>query len=92
MQAGQDQVLVVGGFLFTKWSSIEIKYGPFTLNYIQPPPPALLHRLDKTKFFVVGGFLFTGLTTALFPLTVIKTRQMALEGAPRGVKVRVGRG
>lgn len=29
-----------------------------------------------------------GLTTCLFPLTVIKTRQMAVEGAPAGFKVQ----
>lgn len=28
-----------------------------------------------------------GLTTLLFPLSVIKTRQMALEGAPTGLRV-----
>lgn len=34
-------------------------------------------RLDKKKFFVVGVGLFSGVTTALYPLSVIKTRQMA---------------
>ena len=37
-------------------------------------------RLDKKKFFVHGIFIFTGLTGCLFPLTVIKTRMMALDG------------
>lgn len=37
----------------------------------------LLSRLDKRKFFVVGVGMFSGVTTVLFPLTVIKTRQMA---------------
>jgi solute carrier family 25 protein 44 len=36
-------------------------------------------RLDKRKFFVNGIFIFTGLTGCLFPLTVIKTRMMALD-------------
>lgn len=35
--------------------------------------------LDKQKFFVNGAFIFTGLTGCLFPLTVIKTRMMALD-------------
>ncbi|KAF6265949.1 putative mitochondrial carrier protein [Scenedesmus sp. NREL 46B-D3] len=34
-------------------------------------------RLDKFKFFYVGVGLFSGVTTTLFPLSVIKTRQMA---------------
>eukprot|EP00897_Mesotaenium_endlicherianum_P006687 jgi/Mesen1/6046/ME000308S05239 len=39
-------------------------------------------RLDKTKFFVVGTGLFTGVTTALFPFSVIKTRlQVATSAA-----------
>jgi solute carrier family 25 protein 44 len=42
-------------------------------------------RLDKQQFFVYGAGIFTGLTAALFPLSVIKTRMMALEGAPRGL-------
>ncbi|BDA44644.1 Solute carrier family 25 member 44 [Coccomyxa sp. Obi] len=43
-------------------------------------------RLDKRKFLFVGAGIFSGLTTCLFPLTVIKTRQMAVEGAPAGFK------
>jgi hypothetical protein len=34
-------------------------------------------RLDKKKFFVVGLGLFSGVTTVLYPLSVVKTRQMA---------------
>ncbi|EIE21419.1 putative mitochondrial carrier protein [Coccomyxa subellipsoidea C-169] len=44
-------------------------------------------RLDKRKFLIMGAGIFSGLTTCLFPLTVIKTRQMAVEGAPAGFKV-----
>lgn len=29
-----------------------------------------------------------GVTTCLFPLTVLKTRQMAIQGAPTGLWVR----
>ncbi|KAI3924486.1 hypothetical protein MKW98_032687, partial [Papaver atlanticum] len=31
-------------------------------------------RLDKRKFYVVGAGLFTGVTVALYPVSVIKTR------------------
>jgi solute carrier family 25 protein 44 len=37
--------------------------------------------LDKRKFFVNGVVVFSSLTTCLFPLTVIKTRMMAMDGA-----------
>lgn len=35
---------------------------------------------------MLGAGIFSGLTTALYPLSVIKTRMMALEGAPPGLK------
>ncbi|KAF5830214.1 mitochondrial carrier domain-containing protein [Dunaliella salina] len=41
-------------------------------------------RIDKTKFFVHGLGLFSGVTTMLFPLSVIKTRQMASHGVSGG--------
>ncbi|KAI3439494.1 uncharacterized protein J3R85_004697 [Psidium guajava] len=31
-------------------------------------------KLDKTKFYVVGAGLFTGVTVALYPVSVVKTR------------------
>ncbi|KAF5735606.1 Mitochondrial substrate carrier family protein [Tripterygium wilfordii] len=31
-------------------------------------------RLDKTKFYALGAGIFTGLTTALYPVSVVKTR------------------
>ncbi|KAJ4707258.1 Solute carrier family 25 member 44 [Melia azedarach] len=31
-------------------------------------------KLDKTKFYVVGSGLFTGITLALYPVSVVKTR------------------
>ena len=33
-----------------------------------------LCRLNKTKFYVVGAGLFTGVTVALYPVSVVKTR------------------
>jgi solute carrier family 25 protein 44 len=42
-------------------------------------------RLDKKKFFVQGAAVFSTLTGVLFPLTVIKTRMMALDGAHTGL-------
>jgi len=35
--------------------------------------------LDKAKFFTSGLFLFSGATCVLYPLSVIKTRQMVLD-------------
>jgi len=42
-------------------------------------------RLDKTKFFVGGAGLFSGVTAALYPLSVIKTRQMVIPGMSPGL-------
>ncbi|XP_068656371.1 uncharacterized protein [Aristolochia californica] len=39
-----------------------------------------LAGLDKTKFYVVGAGLFTGVTLALYPVSVVKTRmQVAMK-------------
>lgn len=32
------------------------------------------YRLDKTKFYVVGAALFSGITVVLYPVSVVKTR------------------
>ena len=42
-----------------------------------PPPEVDWEQLDKRKFLQNGVVLFTSVTTALYPLTVIKTRQQA---------------
>lgn len=34
----------------------------------------LFCRLDKTKFYVVGAGIFTGVTVALYPVSLVKTR------------------
>ncbi|KAL9272499.1 Solute carrier family 25 member 44-like protein [Drosera capensis] len=39
--------------------------GPMEINW---------DKLDKSKFYVVGAGLFTGVTVALYPLSVVKTR------------------
>jgi Mitochondrial carrier protein len=39
-----------------------------------------LLRLDKTKLYVVGAGLFSGVTVALYPLSVIKTRMQVATG------------
>ncbi|XP_015581976.1 solute carrier family 25 member 44 isoform X1 [Ricinus communis] len=31
-------------------------------------------KLDKTKFYIVGAGIFTGITVALYPMSVVKTR------------------
>ena len=41
----------------------------------------IARRLDKKKFFFHGAGIFSSITAALFPLTVIKTRMMALDTA-----------
>lgn len=43
-------------------------------------------RLDKQKFFVLGAGMFSGVTTVLYPLTVIKTKQMTLPGIGAGLQ------
>lgn len=45
--------------------------------------------LDKRKFFTVGVGLFSSITVALYPLSVVKTRMMALDhhGDVRGLRV-----
>ncbi len=52
------------------------------------PPPTRrrrrARRLDKKKFVLYGAGTFSSLTGVLFPLTVVKTRMMALEGGARG--------
>jgi len=40
------------------------------------------YRLDKTRFYVVGAGLFTGVSVALYPISVVKTRlQVATKDA-----------
>jgi solute carrier family 25 protein 44 len=43
-----------------------------------PPPEVDWDSLDKRRFMLQGVGLFTGVTTLLYPLTVLKTRNMAL--------------
>ncbi|KAG9160351.1 hypothetical protein Leryth_008774 [Lithospermum erythrorhizon] len=38
-------------------------------------------KLDKTKFYVVGAGLFTGVTVALYPISVVKTRMQVASSA-----------
>ncbi|PHT56970.1 hypothetical protein CQW23_05456 [Capsicum baccatum] len=50
-------------------------------------------KLDKTKFYVVGAGIFTGLTVALYPISVIKTRmQVATNNAAKDNAFSVVRG
>ena len=49
---------------------------PSTHAASRPPGDVDFDNLDKTKFFVGGAALFSGVTCCLYPLTVIKTRQM----------------
>ena len=45
----------------------------------------IITRLVMLGVLTKGVYLLQGLTTVLFPLTVIKTRQQAIEGAPSGI-------
>ena len=49
-------------------------------SHPRPPGDVDFDNLDKTKFFLGGAALFSGVTTCLYPLTVIKTRQMVGDG------------
>lgn len=50
-------------------------------------------KLDKTRFYVVGAGIFTGLTVALYPISVIKTRmQVATNNAAKDGAFSVVRG
>ncbi|XP_065855063.1 uncharacterized protein [Euphorbia lathyris] len=49
--------------------------------------------LDKTKFYVVGAGLFTGITVALYPVSVVKTRlQVATKDTAERSAFSVARG
>lgn len=49
--------------------------------------PALRCRVGSRVFITVSSAI-QGVTLCLFPLSVIKTRQMAVQGAPPGLSVR----
>jgi solute carrier family 25 protein 44 len=46
------------------------------------PKEVTWNNIDKYKFFVTGAGMFSGVTCALYPLSVIKTRQM-VDGSGR---------
>ena len=50
---------------------------PATSSSSSHTTPADWDRLDKPKFFLLGSALFSSVTLTLYPLTVVKTRQMA---------------
>ncbi|CAK9158083.1 unnamed protein product [Ilex paraguariensis] len=50
-------------------------------------------KLDKTKFYVVGAGIFTGVTVALYPISLVKTRlQVASKDAVERTAFSVIRG
>eukprot|EP00850_Spirogloea_muscicola_P021272 SM000243S08573 [mRNA] locus=s243:135354:137272:+ [translate_table: standard] len=65
-----------------------------SLSAAQRPLPAAevnWDRLDKTKFFVVGAGLFSGVSAALYPISVVKTRlQIAGGGGGAAAATAVG--
>lgn len=52
------------------------------------PPEVDWDRLDKRRFAANGIGLFSAVTTLLYPLSVIKTRQMALADEGMATAVR----
>ena len=56
--------------------------GPLAAGSV--PKEVTWDGLDKRKFFVVGAGMFSCVTCALYPLTVIKTRQMVDGSVPGG--------
>ena len=55
------------------------RWAPFSAAHSAVTARSLTHacRLDQNKVVVYGVGVFTGITTALFPLSVVKTNQMA---------------
>lgn len=82
----KQKFLVWGAGLFsvrTRLSYIDPNLGSIDSAPILPPFAA---ARPHTAWFKMGTPGLQGLTTVLFPLTVIKTRQQALEGAPSGLR------
>lgn len=51
------------------------------------------YRLDKTKFYVAGAGIFSGLSVALYPITVVKTRlQVASQNSLERGAISVAKG
>lgn len=44
------------------------------------------HKLDKSKFFFLGAALFSGVSTALYPVVVLKTRQQVAQSQVSCIK------
>ena len=67
--------------------SCNILYGTLFIN------PATSCRLDKAKFYGIGAGLFTGITVALYPVSVVKTRmQVAVKDSAEKNAVSVVKG
>ncbi|CAN7121406.1 unnamed protein product [Brassica rapa subsp. narinosa] len=62
---GQERRFVLGETLF---------FGRYFLEISSIKSRTLLFLLDKKRFYVVGAGLFTGVTVALYPVSVVKTR------------------
>ncbi|KAG1666351.1 hypothetical protein FOA52_007889 [Chlamydomonas sp. UWO 241] len=54
---------------------------PASAGGVRAPEEIVWDRIDKQKFFVIGVGAFSGVTTVLYPLTVIKTNQQLAHGA-----------
>ena len=90
---------LIGAFAASPMESSSRSVGSSTISSTpgihtpsKPPGEVDWDTLDKTKFFLGGAGLFSGVTCCLYPLTVIKTRQMVDGGstgnaAPGAVQV-----
>ena len=91
VQAGQDQIHHAGrrSIFGTRVRDYEICMDGILIDVVLV---CILWNMERT-----GGDIFLpfprrlqGLTLCLYPVSAVKTRQMALEGAPRGIKVSGG--
>nr|GEY86402.1 solute carrier family 25 member 44 [Tanacetum cinerariifolium] len=67
-------------------ATVTLNANGFSLQLLLFYAPAWL---DKTKFYVVGAGIFTGLTVALYPISVVKTRMQVATRESIFVPLRV---
>ncbi|KAJ7568697.1 hypothetical protein O6H91_01G044400 [Diphasiastrum complanatum] len=57
---------------------------------IQRPADVEWHMLDKSKFFVLGAALFSGVSAMLYPIVLLKTRQQVAAVKRSSMSMGVG--
>ncbi|KAL1531028.1 solute carrier family 25 member 44-like [Salvia divinorum] len=63
--------------------------GESTAEEIHIPADIEWHMLDKSKFFFLGAALFSGVSAALYPMVVLKTRQQVSQSRVSCVRTGV---